>query len=765
MSSKGFVFGILAILGFCAVLPARGSVRAVEQIWDVRDTGQNGQLTIYNSDVDGTSLGMPCASADLNGDGFDDAVLAPFLAVSGPGDNRVHAGELHVYFGSENGISGVIDQTAQPSNAVNIYGARAGDFLGNEVDAADVTGDGKAEILACAQNADGFATNSDRVGAGALYVIDGRADWTSPIDLATDPPGVTTILGAKAGERCGFWASSGDVNGDGIRDILVSADLAQSSSGQGSARGKLYIIPGSPTLPARIDLGDAQQVSQLKIVTIYGIDDCDHFSSCIASADFDRDGFDDVVCSAGLSRSGAFPGSKAEGTFCSTGQGGGSGPNNDRSEAGEVYIVYGRASWPATIELSSPTPDVAIYYGQNAGDHFGEDVRTGDFDGDGIPELAVGALTASAPSGQPGHPPRSRSGAGFIFWGSDLVRGERVDIRDLNSSTTRMVRIYGENAGDIGADTIALADVDRDGLAEMIFASPTYDPPGRAEAGDLKVIFGSRDRLPSIVDLKNPPVGVPVYRVIAADPGDMFAYSFTVGDFDHDGYTDLMPNGMGGDGNLNCCRDAGELYVLSGKVFSARAGRGAVLAPCLSSVTVSPAANTYYAGTSGLELRLMCSATDDSVLYREGAIVELNGVDVPTTFVSAHELRVSLDDAPEIRNTPGVVDAAVRNPGSDPSESVAALTLVGPLITNVKTKTVDAGVKLTIDGTNFLKGSTVTASDDGGSPIALTKIKRKSKTRLVATVPNGAVPAGSDIMVRVSNPGPALSPPVVVRLP
>ncbi len=633
------------------------------------------------------------------------------------------------------------------------------------MDAADVTGDGKAEILACAQNADGFGTATDRIGAGALYVIDGRADWTSPIDLATEPAGVTTILGSKAGERCGFWASSGDVNGDGINDILVSADLAQSSTGVGAARGKLYIIPGAPTLPARIDLADAQQVSQLKIVTIYGIDDCDHFSSCIASADFDRDGFDDIVCSAGVSRSGAFATSKAAGTFCSTGQGGGSGPANDRPEAGEVYIVYGRASWPSVIQLSSPTPDVAIYYGQNAGDHFGEDVRTGDFDGDGFPELAVGALTASAPSGQPGQPPRTRSGAGFIFWGSDLVRGERVDIRDLNSSTTRMVRIYGENAGDIGADTIALSDIDRDGLAEMIFASPTYDPAGRPEAGDVKVIFGSVDRLPPIVDLKTPPGDVPVYRIIAADPGDMFAYSLTVGDYDGDGYTDLMPNGMGGDGNLNCCRDAGELYVLSGKVFSARAGRGAVLPPCLSAATVTPQQTTYYAGTSGLEIRLSCNSTDESMLFKQGAVAILNGEDVPTEFISANELRVRLDDAPEIRNTPGLVSAAVRNPGSDESPTVSVVTLIGPSISSVTTKTADPGVKLKIHGSNFLKGSTVSATDANGDPISLTKIKRESKTLLKATVPTGAAQPGSDIMVRVSNPGPAYSPPVVVRLP
>ncbi len=760
MTSKG----LAAALCLLMLAPAATRAQQTTVVWDVRDTGQTGQLSIYNSDLDGSAAGMPCASADLDGDGFDDAVLAPFLAPAGPSNSRTRAGKLHVYFGRAGGISGTLDQATPPPDSVTVHGARMNDNLGCEADAADVTGDGLGDILACAQNADGFAAETSRIGAGALYVIKGRETWPTSIDLATvDPAGVTTILGAEQGERCGFWAAAGDVNGDGTKDILVSADLADSVDGSRQSVGKLYVIPGGPNLPARIDLANPTQVSSLGITVIYGVDECDHFGSCITAGDFDRDGFDDIVCSAGVSRAGAFSTGKVSGAFCSLGQGGGDGPNEDRSDTGEVYIIYGRATWPATLQLATPTPDVAIYYGQNAGDHFGEDVRTGDFDGDGILELGVGALTASAPSGIPGQPSRSRSGVGYVYWGSLLQRGERLDLQTLNSTTNRVSRIYGQAAGDIGADTIALVDVDGDGRSEMVFASPTNDPPGRNEAGDLKIIFGRPERLPAIVDLAAVPTGVTVYRVIASDPGDMFAYSFTFGDFDGDGLNDLMPNGMGGDGNLNCCRDAGELYVLSGREFASRVGRSPAGAPCLSRATVTPAGSRYFAGQTGIEIRLFCDSADPEEKFEEGAVAFLNGVEVPTEFVSASELRVRLDDAPSVRNTPGDVRAAVKNPTSPRSADLSVLTLVGPEITNVKAKRKGANLRLNIKGANFLAGATVSVTDASGTEITVTIVARKSTKKLVATIPG--VASGTVLTVRVLNPGPAPSAPATVTAP
>src|SRR6185369_2498627 len=108
--------------------------------------------------------------------------------------------------GQSGGIAGIVDQPNPPPGTVTVYGARSGDFLGNEVDVADVTGDGLGDILACAQNADGTGTEDSRPNAGALYVIRGRTDWPATIDLASATEGITAIVGASDSDRFGFWA-------------------------------------------------------------------------------------------------------------------------------------------------------------------------------------------------------------------------------------------------------------------------------------------------------------------------------------------------------------------------------------------------------------------------------------------------------------------------------------------------------------------------------------------------------------------------------
>src|SRR5262249_37775350 len=116
MTSKGLAAALGLLVALATAQSGRAGARDGRPIGDVKDTGQSGQLSIYNSDIDGTSLGMPCGSGDLDGDGFDDVVLCPFLAPAGPTNDRPHAGKLHVYFGRAGGISGIIDQPTAPSH-------------------------------------------------------------------------------------------------------------------------------------------------------------------------------------------------------------------------------------------------------------------------------------------------------------------------------------------------------------------------------------------------------------------------------------------------------------------------------------------------------------------------------------------------------------------------------------------------------------------------------------------------------------------------
>ncbi len=756
---RGISAVTIAVLcaALCSLSARAGGAGGPVVVWDVRDTTQAGQLTIHNADEGGTTLGEPVGCGDFDGDGYDDVVTCAFYGPAGPSNNRRAAGKLHLWFGGPDVLDGgvVYDAAAPAARTVEIWGARPDDFLGTEVETGDVNGDGFADILACAENADGFGDDTNRTQAGALYVILGRAEWPAQIDLAGSPEGVVEVLGAFAFDRCGFWSVAGDVTGDGTEDILVSADLSKGQNGNGARTGAVYVIPGRANLPLRIDLGDAGALGNLGGTAIYGIDGEDHFGSSITTGDFDGDGRVDVVVGAGLARAGADFSGFGQGNGLGTG--GARGPNNTRSGGGEVYILFGRESWPSELRVTDPpAADVTILYGDQENGYFGEEVRAADVDGDGKDDLAVGALVASPP-GRPG------GGIGYVFWSGALQRGARVDAR--TASADAMTQIYGQGQGDIGADSMLLADVDADGLADVLFGSPTNTPLSRDRAGDLKVIFGSRDPFPAIVDTARPPSSVPVYPMVAAEPGDLFTYSIAVGDVNGDGVTDIVPNAMAGDGFRNQHDTAGDAYVVSGRAFAARAGRGEFVSPVLSFVTAAPDLARYYAGQEEIVLTLVSEATEPSRQFKPGAQALLRGVVVPTEFVGATELRVRLDDAPDVRNAAGPVDVQVRNPGSEPSESFAAITLVGPSIRKAKLRRDGGEYALKIKGADFLDGATVAIEDDTGAEIAVLSVDRRNAKTIRARISRDAVASGATLLVRVLNPGPAPSEPAIARVP
>jgi hypothetical protein len=763
------------------------------RIWDLA-VAQEGQCIVYNADADGSQLGMPVGAGNLNGRDADDiarddVVIAPFYAPAGPSNARRAAGKLHVYFGRPEISGTIVDPLNGPAEgSVEIWGAREGDFLGTEVDVADVTGDGLGDILACAENADGFGSATDRPQAGALYVIPGRTSWPATIDVANPPAGsVLQILGAHAttdgsgftpGDRLGFWAAGGDVDGDGVKDILVSADLVDGKNGDKRDSGAVYVIPGGSNLReangalrARIDL---QNPGPVKVYTIHGIDEFDHLGSSISSADFDDDGFDDIICSAGVSRSGAaFSGWEMGGAPAS---GGGDGPLNSTLDSGEVYIVYGRsrAAWDLepVIELSpNPTEDEAIYYGEDQQGYFGEDVSHGDFDGDGKEDLLVGALTANPPVVNGGLPYRQNAGEGYIFWGAFIERGETVDLRTGQSN--RVTRLYGEFEGDIGADSVRMADLDNDGKDDLLFGSPLNPATGaggplRLQAGDLKIIFGRANRLPAIVDFQHPPADVQVYQITGGERGtggygDLLTYSLSTGDYDGDGFMDLMPNSMGADGVDNSAPEAGELNIISGRILSERAGRtGNVENPVLTGFSATPSTGPYYAGASGITITL------DGSNFAVGATLSVNGVAVPSAAVtveSATRIRFVLDQALAVRNTPGHLAILVRNPDGGASAPLTTIRLLGPEIKKTKSKRKGSTITINVTGTNFLPAATVDVRTSSGDPVVTQSIDRVRTDKFRVRIARGTVPSGTALSIRVVNPGPVASAAASTTVP
>ncbi len=209
------------------------------------------------------------------------------------------------------------------------------------------------------------------------------------------------------------------------------------------------------------------------------------------------------------------------------------------SETGVVGVLYGSTGGLAGFEdWSRDTPGIK---GTPAG-YFGVALTCGDFDGDGNDELAVGS----------GHSTTSH-GVNIIYGSA----GGLTEIGDqLWSQNTEGIK---GTAGDDGFGTsLAAGDFDGDGYADLAVGAP-FDDTVRPNGGEVHVLYGSSEGLSARDQLwtqDSPDVKSQLIE------GDLFGFSMTTGDFDDDGYADLVIGAYNAyvDGILG----AGEVNVLYG---------------------------------------------------------------------------------------------------------------------------------------------------------------------------------------------------------
>ena len=179
------------------------------------------------------------AGGDVNGDGFADFLISADRANGDTGETYV------VFGGSDVGSGSTIDLSdLDGSNGFVMNGIDAGDQSGFGIGAAgDINGDGVGDIIVGAMYGDP-ASGAD---AGESYVVFGKAQsqsFSASLELSgLDGANGFVINGIDADDLSGFAVNgAGDVNGDGIDDILVSAQSAE-FYGLTNA-GETYVIFG-----------------------------------------------------------------------------------------------------------------------------------------------------------------------------------------------------------------------------------------------------------------------------------------------------------------------------------------------------------------------------------------------------------------------------------------------------------------------------------------------------------------------------------------
>ena len=166
----------------------------------------------------GDLTGYSVASAgDVNGDGYADMLIGAIYAAPG---GHANAGSSYVVFGKASGWAASLDlSTLNGTDGFRLDGVASGEYSGRSVaSAGDLNGDGYADLIIGAN----YASPTGRVGAGASYVIYGKAGgWAATFDLGTLNGSDGYRIDGRQGEYTGkSVAAAGDVNGDGYADLL-----------------------------------------------------------------------------------------------------------------------------------------------------------------------------------------------------------------------------------------------------------------------------------------------------------------------------------------------------------------------------------------------------------------------------------------------------------------------------------------------------------------------------------------------------------------
>ncbi len=379
--------------------------------------GSYGGTYILGAEED-AGFGSAMTAGDADGDAYADLVVAQARDTT---TSAGGAGLVHLFYGSSLGTSptsaSAADETIATVGELDTVAGLA--LLG------DTGGDGFAELVVGTPD---HVPGEEPAWTGAVWIFDSgsiaTATTLADADVVVQGAVVDSAFGAAV-------VSAGDLDGDGVADLVVGAP------GGGAGAVTVWLGGGlSGGTFAETD-ADARWTSSTESTDELG-------AALSPAGDMDGDGRDDVLVGA---------------------------PGWDGAR-GAVLLLRGSAT---PTDGTVQTRAAVTLEGEAQGDRLGEAVSSGDLDGDGTPDIA-----AAAPS------QTTRIGRVHLASGATLTTGTST-VSDLTYADF----IGGTTFGYAGTGLAAGGDVDADGRDDLVIGGPG-DSSGGGEAGAAWIEISGR---------------------------------------------------------------------------------------------------------------------------------------------------------------------------------------------------------------------------------------------------------------------------------
>lgn len=439
-----------------------------------------GGLVISGDSADSDLATSVAGGGDVNGDGIDD------LVIGAPGQGVAPPGKAYVVFGRLGQAAISLADVEAGRGGFVIEAGPGITRLGADVQSVgDVNGDGLDDVL--------IGANGD-----SDFVVFGKRA-TVPVVTTDIAAGVGGgfALGAASddGATGGNIGAAGDVNGDGLADIVVSVS--------GDQPGARVVFGKASATPVDLALTETTgfRVISPSALTVGG------------AGDVNGDGFDDVIV-----------GRIAAGT----------------PPTGAAYVVFGKANG-APVQISSIEAGVSggfAMLGARASDQAGSHVNgAGDVNGDGLADVLVSAVFATSNGNQ-------FAGRGYVVFGK--ANATPVQLSAIENGTAGGFSVDGLASNDnAGTGLLGPGDINGDGFGDVVVTAPQATRGGITSAGVIGVVFGKVDRNPvPLGELEEGGRGgfAILSNGVVGNSGQVVANA----DFNGDGRQDIIVGDVGG---------------------------------------------------------------------------------------------------------------------------------------------------------------------------------------------------------------------------